>query len=513
MFSLISCSAMAGVAEWVCCPGELNTPLYRALADCPVVHRWSVADDRSAAFFALGRVQATGRPAIVVAGTGSSAAAMTPAVINAYYQRRPLVVLTMDSAESCGGTGAPQRVEQEALFGMYAPTVELNLPCPVSDLPNMVELLSEGFPLHLHVRLDAAAEPPCSDFSSIEVGDAPPAPRFRGSLVAVSQMLRFRSMEGLVLLIGALNPDEQEPVLWLAQTLRVPVLAEASSGLREELAPYLLHGGDEMLIQNPPRHVLRVGDVPTGSFWKALENLPQTEVYSITRTGFSGLSRKSNVVEGELEQIMKALGDVPHVGDTGRLLTRSRRAAGQLEEMLLGYPESAEALVRAFSQHACLADVICVGSATTVRLWNRYAQIQVPTLYLRDLHSTGADGVLSAFLGNAADAASGYCLIGDLTLLRDITATAILPQLPPGKRIVAVLNNEGAAAAQRDTAGDPELERLLVQPQPFRMQEIARLWGAEYYAIRSEADLEVLDTLDENCFALLELLPDGSICG
>jgi 2-succinyl-5-enolpyruvyl-6-hydroxy-3-cyclohexene-1-carboxylate synthase len=133
---------------------------------------------------------------------------------------------------------------------MYAPTVELALPCPVSDLPNLEEVLSEGFPLHLHVRLDDSAEPPCSDFSRVEVGDAPPAPRFRGSLVDVSQMLRFRSMEGLVLLIGALNPDEQEPVLWLAQTLRVPVLAEASSGLREELAPYLLHGGDEMLKCN-----------------------------------------------------------------------------------------------------------------------------------------------------------------------------------------------------------------------------------------------------------------------
>ncbi len=511
MFSLISCSAMAGVAEWVCCPGELNAPLYRALADCPVVHRWSVADDRSAAFFALGRVQATGRPVVVVAGSGSSAAAMTPAVINAYYQRRPLVVLTMDSTTGSGGTGAPQSVEQEALFGMYAPTVELALPCPVSDLPNLVESLSEGFPLHLHVRLDEEAEPPCPDFSNVEVGDAPPAPRFRGSLVAVSQMLRFRSMEGLVLLIGALNPDEQEPVLWLAQTLRVPVLAEASSGLREELAPYLLHNGDDLLRQNPPRHVLRVGDVPTGAFWKALENMPQTEVYSITRTGFSGLSRKSNVVEGELEQVMKALGDVPHVGDTARLLTRSRRAAGQLEELLLGYPESAEAMVRAFSRHACLADVICVGSATTVRLWNRYAQCQVPTLYLRDLHSTGADGVLSAFLGNAADASSGCCLIGDLTLLRDINAAAIVPQLPPGKRIVAVLNNEGAAASMHDTAGDPELERLLVQPQPFRMQEIARLWGAEYYAIRNEADFEVLDSLDDHAFVLLELLPDGSL--
>ena len=76
---------------------------------------------------------------------------------------------------------------------------------------------------------------------------------------------------------------------------------------------------------------------------------------------------------------------------------------------------------------------------------------------------------------------------------------------------MAVLNNEGAAASLQDAEGNPELERLLLQPQPFHMQEIARLWGAEYYAIRNEADFEVLDSLDDHCFVLLELIPDGSI--
>ena len=103
------------------------------------------------------------------------------------------------------------------------------------------------------------------------------------------------------------------------------------------------------------------------------------------------------------------------------------------------------------------------------------------------------------------------CLVGDLTLLRDINAAAIVPQLSPGLRIIAVLNNDGAAASLHATAGDPEMERLLVQPQPFRMEEIARLWGAEYYAIHSDADLEVLDSLTTNGLVLLELIPDGSI--
>ncbi len=508
MLSLLSCTTMAGVAEWVCCPGEKNNVLYNALADCPVIHRWAVADDRSAAFFALGRVQATARPVVVAAGDGTAAAAMLPAVAAAYYERRPLLVLTMDSEPDTGGTGAPLAMEKENLFGIFAPTVEINLPCPVSDLPDLSALLAEGFPLHLRVRTDEAAMQRETDFSALEMGDAPMPPAFRGSLAALSRMLRFHAVEGLVMMIGALEPAEQEPVLWLAQTLRVPVVAEAASGLREELAELLLHGADELLMQHPPRYVLRVGGVPTGHFWEALEDLPDTEIFSITRTGFSGLCRRSTVIEGDPEQIMKALGDVPHVGDTERLLSRSRHNAARSEERLLAYPESAAALVRAFSCHASLSEVICLSSPTVTELWNRYAQNRVPTLYLRDQSPHGADGAISVFLGNAADAGSAFCLVGDLTLLRDLHAASIVPQLPPGRRIVAVLNNEGAGGAAYAAGNDPELQRLLVQSPVFKAENIARLWGAEYYRIQNEADLEILDTLQEDSFALLELLPD-----
>lgn len=507
MKSLISCCATAGIAEWVCCPGEWNAPLLTSLAECPIVHRWCQSDERTAAYFALGRIQATARPVVVVAGQGASATALAPAVVEAYYQRRPLVIITVDTQENAGGAGAPGHIEQEGLFGLYAPTTEVSLPCPVSALPDMAAACAEGFPIHLHVRM--ASQSPChGDFSGIDVAAPPAPPRFRGSLVALSQMLRFRAQEGLVLMIGGLDPAEQEPALWLARTLRVPVVADAASGLREELTPYRLYGTEQILTKNPPRYVLRIGDVPTCPFWRSLEDLPETEVFSLTRTGFSGLSRKSAVIEGELEQIMKALGDVPHLGDTERLLPRGRQLAGRIEELLLAYPESEAALVRAFSQQACLADVLCLGSATTMRLWNDYAQSQIPTLYVRSNNGTGgADGTVSAFLANSIDANYACCLTGDLSLLRDSTAATMLPQLSAAKRVVAVLNNEGAGAAY--TPGmEPELQRLLVQPPTYDMQEIARLWGAEYYAIHCEADFEALDSLNDDAFVFLDIIPD-----
>lgn len=500
---------MAGIAEWVCCPGALTPPLYRTLAGCPVIHRWAVSDPHTAAYFALGRVQATARPVVVVAGSGADAAAMLPAVEEAYYERRPLIVLTMAEHGDNSGSGAPHTAEAENLFGFFAPTHTLELPCAVSDLPDFVGMLAEGFPLHLHLRLNSEALRCHGDFSHTEVGEAPAPPAFRGSLVALSQMLRFRAVEGLVLVLGALEPAEQEPVLWLAQTLRVPVLAEAASGLREELAPYLLHDAAALLRACPPRYVLRVGDVPRDPFWRLLEDMPETEVYSITRTGFSGLNRPSTVIEGEPEQIMKALGDVPCIGDTERLLPRSRHNAGRTEEDILAAPESDAALVRAISNYAALADVICLGSPTVTELWNRCAQTQIATLYVRDLASRSSAGVLASFLGNAADAPSAFCLLGDIALLRDATAPAqLLHELPEGKRIIAVLNNNGAAQAREESAEDMEWERLMMQPPALSVADIAALWGAEYYSIRSESDLEVLDGIEDAATVLLELLPE-----
>ena len=494
---------MAGVAEWVCCPGELNKTLLTALARSPELHRWQLQDERSAAFFALGRMQATARPVAVVAGSGSSATALMPALVEAYYERRSLIIITVDTEKP--SAGAYGRIEQESLFGFYAPTVELHLPCRVADLPDIAALCGEGVPVH--IRLLCGEGVRCEG-SLARVDDPPPPAAFRGSLAPLSQMLRFHAHEGLVLLLGALDPDEQEPALWLARTLRVPVVADATSGLREKLAPFLLHGADELLREHRPSYVLRLGGVPSCRFWRALEDMPDTEVYSITRTGFSGLRRASTVMEGEMEQIMKALGDVPHVGDTMGLLAHARRFAGRTEERLLSYPESAPALVRAFSQHASLAEVVFLGSPSAMRLWNRYAQLQVPTLYTRSVSQAGgADGALAAFLGNAVDAPHACALIGDIALLRDLPALQLLEQLPPGKRVIAILNNEGAGLSATKEMDD-ELRRLIVQPPAFSARELARLCHADFYTIRTEADLEVLESLEDNATVILDIQPE-----
>lgn len=51
---------------------------------------------------------------------------------------------------------------------------------------------------------------------------------FRGSLAELARALRFKSRDGLVVMIGGLDPTEQAPARWLANELKAPVVADAT---------------------------------------------------------------------------------------------------------------------------------------------------------------------------------------------------------------------------------------------------------------------------------------------
>ena len=85
-----------GVRHAVVCPGSRNAPIVHNLNECPDITCHPVTDERSAGFYALGMVQATGQPVVVCVTSGTALLNLAPAVAEAYYQRLPLVVVSAD---------------------------------------------------------------------------------------------------------------------------------------------------------------------------------------------------------------------------------------------------------------------------------------------------------------------------------------------------------------------------------------------------------------------------------
>src|SRR5271157_5302793 len=106
--------ARLGVTDAVICPGSRSTPLALSLAERLRAH--VRLDERSAAFFALGLAMATGRPTVVCVTSGTAAAELHPAVVEAHHARVPLIVCTADRPPELHHVGAPQTIEQADLF-------------------------------------------------------------------------------------------------------------------------------------------------------------------------------------------------------------------------------------------------------------------------------------------------------------------------------------------------------------------------------------------------------------
>ncbi|MEF8839311.1 MAG: 2-succinyl-5-enolpyruvyl-6-hydroxy-3-cyclohexene-1-carboxylic-acid synthase [Haloarculaceae archaeon] len=109
--------AAGGLRAACLAPGSRSTPLAMAVAQHDDIEVFSHLDERSAAFFALGRSKRSGEPTAVVCTSGTAAANCHPAVIEADQSRVPLVVLTADRPAELHDSGANQTVDQGDLYG------------------------------------------------------------------------------------------------------------------------------------------------------------------------------------------------------------------------------------------------------------------------------------------------------------------------------------------------------------------------------------------------------------
>ncbi len=109
--------ARCGVRHAAVSPGSRSTPLALALWRHPAIEVTVLLDERSAGFFALGTALTTRVPAAVLCTSGSAAANLHPAVVEADEAGVPLIVLTADRPPELRGIGAGQTIDQLKLYG------------------------------------------------------------------------------------------------------------------------------------------------------------------------------------------------------------------------------------------------------------------------------------------------------------------------------------------------------------------------------------------------------------
>lgn len=456
----------AGVREFCVCAGSRNSPLLAVLGASRELSLFSFVDERSAAFFALGRMKLHGAPVAVVTTSGTAAAELLPAAVEALYSGQPLVLITADRPARYRGTGAPQSIEQTGIFGVYA--------------EDSLEKWSRTQALHLNIEFDE----PLID------GDPQPAIHSVDLRVAAHEQRSIATappihMQRPLVIVGSVPRDRRERVRAFVQRLNAPTYAEPLSGLREDATLPLITSGERMINRIEFDGVIRIGGVPTLRFWRDLEDR-EVPVIHFSDLPFTGLTR------GELYPI-EALPQAAPLASDEEVFNVDRRQADAFAAILDDEPESELSMIRTLSRELPDGSRVYLGNSLPIREWDLAAtRMQRGFEYEANRGANGIDGQLSTFFGWADAQRDNVCVVGDLTTIYDLNAPWIVAQLGYRRFRVVVVNNGGGRIFSRVNSLkslDPAVrEQIIENSHDVRFQHWAAMWNIDVTELRPDPE-------------------------
>jgi 2-succinyl-5-enolpyruvyl-6-hydroxy-3-cyclohexene-1-carboxylate synthase len=503
----------AGVREAVLAPGSRSAPVALALHDADVAGRLRLhvrVDERSASYTALGLAKASGRPVPVLTTSGTAAATLHPAVLEASESGVPLVVLTADRPPAARATGANQTVDQIGLFGRAVRLFhEVGTP---DEQPGQVAywralvdralaaatgtLTADPGPVHLNLPL---REPlvPGDDDAWAEPLDGRPDGRPWTTLAPVSPVpapeLTGWPRRSLVL-VGDAPASWSGQVRLLAESLGWPVVSEPSGNARDGVTAlrwgHLLLADPAFLAEHRPDAVLVVGRPTLHRSVTSLLRDARVRVEVAAPTArWADQTRTAAAVHHAVPRPPAhptALADGADAWLRG-WLDADAALSVELDRLLdeaaaLGStPEPAVA--RDLFAALPAGSLLVAGSSMPVRDLCAAAPRTGVTV-LANRGAAGIDGTVSTAVGAALawqrdGGGPAFGLLGDLTLVHDANGLLLGPVEPRPDLVLVVVNNDGGGIfgllEQGADLGSAGFERVFGTPTGV---DVAALCGA-----------------------------------
>jgi 2-succinyl-5-enolpyruvyl-6-hydroxy-3-cyclohexene-1-carboxylate synthase len=511
--------ARCGLEHACTSPGSRNSPLVLSLVRRSGIRCWSHLDERCAGFFAVGAAKASGRPVVVTCTSGTAAANLAPAVIESFWARVPLIVLTADRPPELREVGAGQAIDQLKLYGDAVKWFfELGVHDATPDRLRWIRALAcraywtaldnRPGPVHLNVPL---REP-------LVLGDQPLPPDPTGRSDGRPRVLRAPaepSPPGTlpelpprgVIVAGRIEQDRtlHAAAAEFAERVGYPLLADALSGARHgpaAIAHYdLLLRDERFAAAMAPQLVIRIGDLPTSKALRAwlqgLENADQVALDPLA-TWQDPATALSALDLSDPARALETWG--PETPANPDWLARWRGAddaADQAIALTLDDELSEPAVARSLGEWFPAEVTLFVASSMPVRDVELFLGArELGSRVLANRGANGIDGTVSSAFGAAA-ASDGpvVLLIGDVALAHDVGGLLAARRLGLALTIV-VLNNDGGGIFHfLPVAGESDgFEEHIATPHGLDFAHAAALYGCEY--VRAESLQELRGCLD-----------------
>lgn len=510
-------------------PGSRSTPLALLLVEHPDIKTHINVDERSAAFFALGLAKALKEPVGLLCTSGTAAANYHPAIIEAFYSRVPLVVMTADRPHELRDVGAPQAIDQINLYGKQVKWfVEMALPENSDEMIRYARTIGAravatasmepSGPVHLNFPLREPLIPNLKQAEEYRHNKVTPTVMIDTGIRSLtpSQIEALTSTlsqakQGIIVCGELRNPEMKEAIIALADKLAFPILADPLSQLRSGTHEKdgIIEAYDTFLRDDvakaafQPDVVLRFGAMPVSKplllFLKK-----QKQAMTLVIDGGAGWREPAGLATS-----MIYCDEMDFCHRIGENLTRAT------ERNWLGLWQSInEATKHALASirddvelsegklFSLLQDLMPAGS--TLFVGNSMPIRDLDTFFLNNdkkiktmanRGANGIDGVVSTALGVSTVSENTVLAIGDLSFFHDMNGL-LAAKLQKQKFTVLLINNDGGGIFSfLPQANEKEhFETLFGTPHGLDFSHAASLYGGTYNKVQTWEELKQVFT-------------------
>lgn len=528
----------AGVEHVCISPGSRSTPLTMAFAsmtgqpDAPKL--WTLLDERSSGYFALGLARATRTPVVLVCTSGTAVANYLPAVVEAYQSRVPLVLLTADRPPELRAIGSNQTIDQVRLFGSHVKWA-VEMPVPDVDGANAAALkahaesmawrcvavatASPGGPVHINYPFREPLVPAPFDAA----GWSPKLERhYRAShVIAAEDVIELLHLcvdepRGIIVCGPQTDPAFPQAVSSLAARLNWPILADPLSQVRcgnHDLGSVvdtydILLRHDGYAGRQRPHVVLRFGQTPTSKVLGQRLTAWASDIHVTVdesehwRDPFHvtthAVACDPTWLCRQLVTLFDEGGHTPasrlsDTSSTGQWLSdwlavneKARRALSQLTVGSADLRGEGQ-LFRELSPVLREDTWLVVGNSMPVRDADTFfSAVDTKMQWIANRGASGIDGVVSTAFGvsaAASDHADVLLVIGDVSFYHDMNGLLAWSQSGVPLCIILVNNGGGGIFSFLPQAAHPESFAYFDTPHQLDFRHAVDMYGGTFISV------------------------------
>mgnify|MGYP001150930523 FL=1 len=511
--TIIQLCKSKNIKHIVISPGSRNAPLTIGFTNHSFFKCYSIVDERSAAFFALGIAQQLREPVVLVCTSGSALLNYYPAISEAFYSDIPLVILSADRPKHLIGIGDGQTINQNNVFAnhiLYSANLTQESPEQDETEINLAlnTSISQKGPVHLNVSFEEPLYETVDEFSvaiAIGIPNSIEATNSTENLEDLNEYISiWNNAKRKMVLVGVNYPNEigQQYLEILANDESVIVFTETTSNLHHDIffpsidkiiAPLddedfkilqpdvlLTFGGmivskkvKAFLRKYQPKHHWHIDEKKANDTFFCLEKHFKTSANDF----FKVLFKNKNQTNSNYQNYWQSVKQI-----------RSKKHQRYLQNIPFSDLKVFDIILKSIPNH----NMLQLGNSSAIR----YAQ-------LFDLNNTlkvfcnrgtsGIDGSTSTAIGAALviDAQTTF-ITGDLSFFYD--SNALWSNYIPNNFRIIVINNEGGGIF-RILPGDKDTDNFdtyFETKHQLTAKQLCKMYQFTYFSASNEEDLKTV---------------------